>query len=67
MPTTMAPSVESCCNLCLFQPGVNPEPQRCVLPDAGAVVRSRQSGVVLGPAAVDGRYEQDADQNPRRP
>jgi len=50
-----------------FQSGVDSEPQRCVLPDAGAVVRARQPGVVLSAAAVDRSHEQDAEQDPRRP
>lgn len=48
-----------------FQSGVDSEPQRRVLPDAGAVVCARQPGLVLGSAAVDGIDEQDAEQDPR--
>ena len=56
--------------LSLFQSGVDPEPEWCVLPDAWAVVRAWQSGLVLGTAAVGRGHEQDAEQDscsPRDP
>jgi len=45
------------CVCVLFQSGVDPQPQRRVLPDAGAVMRARQPSVVLCTAAVDRRHE----------
>ena len=60
-------TVATCLRLFFGQPGEHKEPQRRVLSGAGAVLRARQSGLVLDDVARHRRHDAHAEPPPSHP